>query len=111
MYVCMHLGTYACTYVCMVSTIPLTSLCQIFSSPPSTTQRALMRGLYAMFIRLLHLHPARIQWPTIKEMEEYSVLVSLRESCLNHVFGFVDGVWIPIQEPPNPDVQNAYYNG
>ena len=43
-------------------------------------------------------------------MQRLSTMVYQREPLLPHVFGFADGVWIPIQEPPDQELQNAYYN-
>ena len=44
-------------------------------------------------------------------MQHYSKLVEGRESTLSNIFGFVDGLWLPILEPSDSDTQNAYYNG
>ena len=44
-------------------------------------------------------------------MSEYSALVSHREPRLKNVFGFVDGLWLPILQPGDQYLQNAYYNG
>ena len=43
-------------------------------------------------------------------MHEYSLMVEHREPMLKHCFGFVVGVWMEVQNPPDPEVQNAYYN-
>lgn len=62
-----RLDTYATTALGLYylhTTIPIKGLCQIFASPLSTTQRALLRALYAIAKHVPHIHEARIQWPS-----------------------------------------------
>ena len=43
-------------------------------------------------------------------MEYYAALINQRDPSLENVFCFVDGVWLQIQNPPDEEDQNAYYN-
>ena len=87
------------------------TLCQIFGAPPTVIDRALYRTLTALRYRLKTIPCARIQWPNAEEMEVFAQQINNREPSLQHSFAFVDGVWFPIQEPPDPLPQNAFYNG
>jgi hypothetical protein len=44
-------------------------------------------------------------------MARFSGLVNSRRPQLHDIFGFMDGVHLPIFNPSDPTVQNAYYNG
>jgi len=56
-------------------------------------------------------HDCRIAWPTPVELQYLSSLMSAYLPGLPNVFGFVDGVYFPCDDPADPDSQNAYYNG
>lgn len=53
---------------------------------------------------------ARVQWPSPTRMRRYCELISAYEPGLQNVFGFIDGVYVPCNEPTDRDEQNAYYN-
>ena len=93
------------------STMKVEKLCQIFGASPSVVSRCINRTM-PVFLEALRLLPyADISWPTPDKMKRYSVMIEAREPRLQNVFGFMDGVWFPIFNHPNPIVQNAYFNG
>lgn len=59
----------------------------------------------------------KISWPTETEMNRYSEMVyenttnEFEAEVVDGVFGFMDGLNLPIYNPEDPDIQNAYYNG
>lgn len=71
----------------------------------------------AVALRLLYdtlkndIPEAKIQWPTHKQLQVWSDMVSSWEPGLRGIFGMVDGLALPIQTPGNPQLQRAYYNG
>jgi hypothetical protein len=92
------------------STMQQKSLCQIFGCSPAITCRAIDQCLNALVEVLPGLPEACIKWPTPTQMQEFAATVALREPNLPQVFGFIDGLNLPIQEPADPDQQNPYYN-
>ena len=54
----------------------------------------------------------RVTWPTDDEMKAYADLVELRHPGIGYgIFGFLDGIVLPILNSSDSRVQNAYYNG
>ena len=86
------------------------TLCQVFALPPSTLNRHLRRGLATLLAAIRHDHDSRIAWPAPAEMQAMSELMELYAPALTNVFGFVDGVYFPCEDPADSDTQNAYYN-
>ena len=43
-------------------------------------------------------------------MEVFSAMVAARQPLLPGCFAFVDGLCLPMQQPPSAEKQNAYYN-
>lgn len=86
-------------------------LCQIFAQPPVIVSRNKRRGIQVLLSVVRDDHQCRISWPTEEEMEENASLIQQRHSDISHVFGYVDGVYFPMEDPSDPFTQNAYYNG
>jgi len=90
------------------------TLCQLFGSPPSVTCRTLRIALLALDDCLSQMPDARISWPNPNEIAEYANMVDMvesREPSVSNVFGFVDGVDLPVMDPSQSWKQNAFYNG
>ena len=64
-------------------------------------------------LRVLIREPdARIQYPNADEMKELANLVAASHPDIHYgIFGFIDGVVLPILNHSNSYIQNAYYNG
>jgi hypothetical protein len=74
--------------------------------------RHLKVALETLYDTLKHdLPEARIQWPSHKEIQLWADMVSAWEPGLRGIFGMVDGLALTIQNPGNPAIQRAYYNG
>lgn len=74
--------------------------------------RHLKLGLELLYATLKHdLHHARIQWPSHEEIHKWAEMIASWEPGLRGVFGMVDGLALAIQNPGNPALQRAYYNG
>jgi hypothetical protein len=87
------------------------SLAQIFGAPPATISRELQRSMNALELAVNQMESAKIKWPSVDEMKEYSQLICNREPCLSGCFGFADGLNLEIMSPSDPSTQNAFYNG
>jgi len=92
------------------STARQKTLCQVFAMPPATLSVHLRRGLAVLLRALRDDHDSRIAWPTAAEMQHFSSLMAAYSPALSNVFGFVDGVYFPCNDPADSDTQNAYYN-
>ena len=95
----------------LTSNLHQKSLCLIYAHPPSTLNRMLQDGLEAL-ANVLHFEPlAQVIWPSPLEMRQYANIINRKHNALKDVFGFVDGVWFPVSNSPDVQIQNAYYNG
>jgi len=84
----------------------------IFAAGPSVLTRALQVGSVALSRALDGLHEARIAWPSDKELELFSDAVEAYQPALpGGCFGFIDGTVMRIDNPVDPLIQNAYFNG
>ena len=92
------------------STMRAKTLCQIFGCPPSTISNTLKATLIALETCLPNHPEAAIRFPSEEEAKEFAKQIKAREPLLSHVFGFVDGVSFPMQEPSDQIEQNRYYN-
>ena len=74
-----RLDTYATTALALYylnNTTPIKALCQIFGSPPATTQRALLRALHAIARYMPTVPEARIEWPSsVRNTKTYLLCV------------------------------------
>jgi hypothetical protein len=68
-------------------------------------------GIGALIKILSGIKEAKVKWPTRVEMTRLAALVHDREPLLEHTFGFVDGLNLPVEEPQSVNKQNANYNG
>ena len=93
------------------STMRTKTLCQIFGASPSVISRVINKAMAELLSALRVLPCGAISWPTPDKMDTFARMISAREPRLEHVFGFLDGVWFPIFNHPNPIIQNAYFNG
>lgn len=62
--------------------------------------------------KCLELHPAAaVTWPSAQQMQFYSEVIKSKEPHVKNIFGFVDGLDLPVFKPADPDEQNAMYSG
>ncbi|CAO3611964.1 unnamed protein product [Mucor hiemalis] len=96
------------------------TLCLLFGATAATISRAKRLGLgilYKIFSEQRHDERWDIHWPTVEEMGKFNEMVlsnstnNTEDENLKGVFGFVDGLNLPIENPQDPAEQNAYYNG
>ena len=94
------------------STMKQKTLCQIFSATPGIVSRTIHNILKALNDVLSVDHNSRIEWSDEKSMTEFATQIKERHPYLpDRVFGFMDGVYFPCENNPDPQVQNRYYNG
>jgi hypothetical protein len=63
-------------------------------------------------VRLLRGHPfARVNFPNREMMREYANMVQMRESMVDDIIGFMDGVSFPAECTDDRVKQNAMYCG
>jgi hypothetical protein len=87
------------------------SLQQIFGLTPAVCSRYRLFALNLLFNCLHNMPAAEIRWPKERSLLRFSELIKARHPLLQHAFGFLDGVHLPISRSSNLDMQNAYYNG
>lgn len=92
-------------------TMSETALQQIFAVVPSVLTRYVHFALGILSELLLDLRDARIQWPTVAEMEEYSNVIQNRHPLIQGAFGFLDGLSLPVGTSSDPAIKNSTYNG
>ena len=86
-------------------------LALLFGVLPNTVT-AIINNMSKLIVKSLQHHPAaRIQFPNIQEIQQLCELVRVREPSVDDVFGFLDGLALPVQCSPDLHVQNAFYNG
>ncbi|KAE9224594.1 hypothetical protein PF004_g12173 [Phytophthora fragariae] len=94
-----------------VGSMQRTSLCKEFGIPPSTLARVLNAAEVALSNALHGFEHARIVWPSLDRQKALSRLAARRHHLMQLSWGFSDGKNYKVQQPSNPDVQNAHYNG
>lgn len=78
---------------------------------PTVFSVALNMGLDILYELLPTIPDAQIRWPSVEEMAELSSVVRLKMGdVLPSTWGMVDGLNLRIEEPFEPDIQNAYFN-
>ena len=92
------------------STMKMKTLSMIFGAGPATLSRTLNETLSHLTTILTKLREARVIWPNREMLETYAAMINQRESRLEHVFGFMDGVYFLVQEPADPELQTQLYN-
>jgi hypothetical protein len=87
-------------------------LCQIFGIVPATCSQTLSQML-PLVLQVLKKEPdARIQFPTHQECYEFSEqIAALHPNLPCRIWGFMDGVFFFNRNHPDPNIQNAFYNG
>ena len=93
------------------STMKAKHLALIFGVLPNTVT-ATINKMSKRIVYFLKNHPAaQIVFPSIDEIQELCEFVRRREPMIDDVFGFLDGLALPVQCCPDIDEQNAFYNG
>ena len=87
------------------------TLCEFFCVPPSTMHRTLEKAEVAMENCLKSWKSASIVWPTKQKQREMAECIERKEPLVQCKWGFMDGVNLPVMEPKNSQLQNAYYHG
>lgn len=95
----------------LASSMPSTSLQEIFAIIPSTVSRYIDFTLSILLQVLRNLPEAEIRWPTEEEMWEFTDLIATRHSLLVGAFASIDGVRLPSTTSGDPEIENATYNG
>lgn len=96
----------------LCSTVQLSTLQMTFALTPTVCDRYLRFSMNALEHTLRRLPEARIRWPSPREMERSSQLISAKNGeVLAGAFGFVDGLNLEIETSPDAEEENAYYNG
>jgi hypothetical protein len=93
------------------STMKCKTLCQVFACAPTTLQRCLMESIVELLRALQEVPEGRVGFPSQAEAKLFAQQITKREPRLKNVFGFVDGVSFPLEEPANQMEQSRYYNG
>ncbi len=60
---------------------------------------------------LKHNELSRIKMPSHNKLEEYRQMIHLRHPVLDNVWGSMDGLKVPIEQPSDSLVQTQFYNG
>ena len=104
-------GELALTLHWLNSTMRQKTLAQLFGVTPSSVSD-ILQNVITLIIEKLEFHPdCKIQWPSPEKMRALSDLVRARSAELPNVFGFVDGLWLPVPNDQDESIQNAFYNG
>ncbi|CAO3600926.1 unnamed protein product [Absidia cylindrospora] len=102
------------------NTMKQETLCLLFGATAaviSRTKRLGLDTLESIFRNDPHHWRWDIAWPSPRKMQRFNDMILANTECdnepevLDGVFGFVDGLNLPIQEPSDEAEQNAYYNG
>lgn len=105
-------GRLGLTLHYLTSTMKQKTLCQLFGISPSTVSVTIKSTLSALDSVLKNDTYARIQYPNAEEMLQFSRQIKQRHPELPcDIFGFMDGVFFPMFNHENPQMQNRYYNG
>jgi hypothetical protein len=84
---------------------------RVFGLTESSCSRLLTLSEHVLNRALRDMHDARIRWPEESQMADFAAMIHSREPNIDNVFGWMDGVNLPVQEPGCPSLQNALYNG
>lgn len=97
-------------YLC--STMPESTLQEIFALVPTTVSRYLSFASSLLLRTLRSMPEARVIWPTKRsDYRELSRLIEARHPLLKGAFGFIDGLNLAVQVSDDDEIQNATYNG
>jgi len=82
----------------------------VFGATPTVISMTVKHALDALDRMLMQTADAKIKWPNVETMKEYAQMIALKQPILQNVFGFVDGLNLPIRQPGDCDEQETYYN-
>jgi len=85
------------------------TLCMVFGITPAVLSRFIKAGLRALLGALRDLPEARIKFPNVAQMRNFADMVEEYEPQIRNCFGFVDGLSLAVEEPADPEKQNAQY--
>jgi hypothetical protein len=86
-------------------------LCLIFGTTPSVCSRAI-NWMLRKIVRALRNHPfARVKFPNRDKTREYAAMVQVRETLVDDIIGFMDGISFPAECTDDCITQNAMYCG
>jgi DDE superfamily endonuclease len=89
----------------------LRNLQVLFGSTPNPTSLWLRFGK-RLLLYLLKRHPyAMVSLPTAEERQQYKNAITAKYPLLVDVWGSMDGLKIPIEEPWGDELQGRFYNG
>ncbi len=93
------------------STMNYKHLCLNFGITPTVCSHSI-NWMLKKVVRLLRGHPfARVNFPNREMMREYANMVQMRESMVDDIIGFMDGVSFPAECTDDRVKQNAMYCG
>ena len=105
-------GQLALTLQFLTSSMKQKTLCQLYGVVPSSVSKILSSVMPRLLLAVSRDPDARIRYPSPQEMAVFADWIHERHPDIPEgIFGFVDGVVMPCFNPPDPDIQNAYYNG
>ena len=65
-----------------------------------------------MLLRVLKQHKeAKVEFPTVEEIEQLKEMVKSRHDALDGVYCFADGLKLMLEAAPGINIQGKYYNG
>ena len=105
------LDVTALTLQYVTSTMKQKQLCQIYGITPAVCSRSIVTGIDAMLAAVRTITQAMICWPTHEEQRQFAMTLNAYTPALHNVFGFVDGVYFPVDKPSDYATADAYYNG
>lgn len=90
-----------------------TTIGRLFGITQPMVSKLLNEGVNVLVHQLRDAHIARIKWPDVNDMNHFAELAHARDSSpdVSGVFGFVDGLKLPVREPTDSLIQNMYWSG
>ncbi|GAB1517382.1 hypothetical protein RhiTH_000430 [Rhizoctonia solani] len=92
-------------------TMNKTSLQEMFALVPSVLSRYIEFAIGILSAVLKQIREARITWPSVAKMAEYSEMIKKRHPMIEGAFGFIDGLSLPVGTSLDPKIKQATYNG
>ncbi|KAI0048880.1 hypothetical protein FA95DRAFT_1539072 [Auriscalpium vulgare] len=93
------------------SSMPSTSLQQVFALIPTTVTRYIQFTLDILLETLQSIPEAQIRWLQGTEFAEANALIVARHPLLDGAFASGDGLKLPVETSSDPEIENATYNG
>lgn len=104
------LDVTALTLQYVTTTTNQKQLCQIYGITPAVCSRFLRRGIVSLLAAVEEIHECRVSWPSFDEQHQFAAVVNHFTPSLHRVFGFVDGLYFPVDAPGDFATADAYYN-